>query len=290
MKGIILAGGAGTRLAPLTKVLSKQLLPIYDKPMIYYPLSVLMEADIRDILIITTQESIKQFQDLLGDGSTLGIKISYVVQPAPEGLAQAFILGEEFLQNKPGVMILGDNIFYGNNVPKLLKQAIKNTKNNEATIFGYKVHDPERFGVVEFNENNQVISVEEKPIHPKSNYAITGLYCYPADVCTRAKRLKPSARNELEITDLNAVYLKEKKLNFIPLNIHSTWFDTGTFESLYEATLFIKTMQKHQNIIIGCPEAIAYQKQWITWEQLLDFCKTIGNNSYREYLLKMKGR
>ena len=289
MKGIILAGGAGTRLLPLTKVVSKQLLAIYDKPMIYYPLSVLMEAGIKDILIITTEECENQFKWLLGDGSIFGINISYTIQPAPEGLAQAFILGEKFLSHEPGVMILGDNIFYGQNVPGLIQKAMWDADHDEATIFGYKVRDPERFGVAEFDDNNQVISIEEKPKNPKSNYAITGLYCYPKDVSEKAKTLQPSDRNELEITDLNNLYLQEKRLNFIPLNDHSTWFDTGTFESLYDAASFIRTMQEHQNIIIGCPEAVAFQNKWIDIEQFTKLCYDKGKNSYREYLLTMLG-
>ena len=289
MKGIILAGGAGTRLLPLTKVVSKQLLAIYDKPMIYYPLSILMEAGIKDILIITTEECEPQFKFLLGDGSIFGINISYTIQPAPEGLAQAFILGEKFLNGEPGVMILGDNIFYGQNIPDLIQKAMWDADHGEATIFGYKVRDPERFGVAEFDKNNQVISIEEKPKNPKSNYAITGLYCYPKDVPEKAKSLKPSARNELEITDLNNVYLQEKRLNFIPLNDHSTWFDTGTFESLYDASSFIRTMQQHQNIIIGCPEVAALKNKWIDVEKFIKLCYDKGNNSYREYLLSIIG-
>lgn len=289
MKGIILAGGAGTRLSPLTNVMSKQLLPIYDKPMIYYPLSVLMEANIRDILIITTKEYKTLFQKLLGSGDHLGINISYKIQPSPDGLAQAFILGEEFLNNEAGVMILGDNIFYGETIPQLIQRAIAQTQYGKATVFGYKVKDPERFGVVEFNENQQIIGIEEKPKNPKSKYAITGLYCYPKDVCTKAKTLTFSNRNELEITDLNNLYLDEDKLNFIPLNNHSTWFDTGTFDSLYEASTFIKTMQIHQNIIIGCPEAIAFQKGWINIEDFIKICDTIGKNSYKSYLLSLLG-
>ena len=289
MKGIILAGGAGTRLLPLTKVVSKQLLAIYDKPMIYYPLSILMEAGIKDILIITTEECEHQFKNLLGDGDVFGISISYTIQPAPEGLAQAFILGEKFLNGESGVMVLGDNIFYGQNIPDLIQKAMWDADHGEATIFGYKVRDPERFGVAEFDKNNQVISIEEKPKNPKSNYAITGLYCYPKDVPEKAKALKPSARNELEITDLNNIYLQEKRLNFIPLNDHSTWFDTGTFESLYEASSFIRTMQQHQNIIIGCPEVAAYKNNWIDVEKFIKLCYDKGNNSYREYLLSMIG-
>lgn len=289
MKGIILAGGAGTRLLPLTKVVSKQLLAIYDKPMIYYPLSILMEAGIRDVLIITTEECENQFKFLLGDGSVFGMNISYTIQPAPEGLAQAFILGEKFLNGEPGVMVLGDNIFYGQNIPDLIQESMRKAEQGEATIFGYKVRDPERFGVAEFDKNNQVISIEEKPKNPKSNYAITGLYCYPKDVPEKAKALKPSARNELEITDLNNVYLKEKRLNFIPLNDHSTWFDTGTFESLYDASSFIRTMQQHQNIIIGCPEVAAFKNNWIDVEKFTKLCYDKGNNSYREYLLSMIG-
>lgn len=289
MKGIILAGGAGTRLLPLTKVVSKQLLAIYDKPMIYYPLSVLMEAGIKDILIITTEECENQFKFLLGDGCIFGINIQYTIQPAPEGLAQAFILGEKFLDGESGVMILGDNIFYGQNIPDLIQKAMWHADHGEATIFGYKVRDPERFGVAEFDKNNQVISIEEKPKNPKSNYAITGLYCYPKDVPEKAKSLKPSARNELEITDLNNLYLQEKRLNFIPLNDHSTWFDTGTFESLYDASSFIRTMQQHQNIIIGCPEVASLKNNWIDVEKYLKLCYDKGNNSYREYLLSIIG-
>ena len=289
MKGIILAGGAGTRLLPITEITSKQLLAIYDKPMIYYPLSVLMEADIRDILIITTKEYKNQFQKLLGTGEHLGIKISYKIQPAPEGLAQAFILGEEFLNGESGVMILGDNIFYGETIPKLIQQAITQANCGKATIFGYKVKDPERFGVVEFNEKQEVIGIEEKPKNPKSKYAITGLYCYPNDVSQKAKTLNFSNRNELEITDLNNLYLEEDRLCFIPLNDHSIWFDTGTFESLYEASSFIRTMQQHQNILIGCPEAIAFRKKWIDIDIFIKICDNIGNNTYKQFLLSLLG-
>lgn len=289
MKGIILAGGAGTRLLPITEITSKQLLAIYDKPMIYYPLSVLMEADIRDILIITTKEYKNQFQKLLGTGEHLGIKISYKVQPAPEGLAQAFILGEEFLNGESGVMILGDNIFYGETIPKLIQQAITQANYGKATIFGYKVKDPERFGVVEFNEKQEIIGIEEKPKNPKSKYAITGLYCYPNDVSQKAKTLNFSNRNELEITDLNNLYLEEDRLCFIPLNDHSIWFDTGTFESLYEASSFIRTMQQHQNILIGCPEAIAFRKKWIDIDIFIKICDNIGNNTYKQFLLSLLG-
>lgn len=289
MKGIILAGGAGTRLLPITEITSKQLLAIYDKPMIYYPLSILMEANIRDILIITTKEYKNQFQKLLGTGEHLGIQISYKVQPAPEGLAQAFILGEEFLNGESGVMVLGDNIFYGETIPKLIQQAITQANYGKATIFGYKVKDPERFGVVEFNEKQEVIGIEEKPKNPKSKYAITGLYCYPNDVSQKAKTLNFSNRNELEITDLNNLYLEEDRLQFIPLNDHSIWFDTGTFESLYEASSFIRTMQQHQNILIGCPEAIAFRKKWIDIDIFIKLCDNIGNNTYKQFLLSLLG-
>ena len=267
MKGIVLAGGAGTRLYPLTKVTSKQLLPVYDKPMIYYPLSTLMLAGIRDILIISTQIDTPRFEELLGDGRHFGVNLSYCVQPSPDGLAQAFILGEEFLSGEPGAMVLGDNIFYGNGFKAILKSAVKNAaENRRATVFGYYVQDPERFGVVTFDSDGKATSIEEKPVNPKSNYVVTGLYFYPGDVCTRAKQIKPSARGELEITTLNEMYLRDGLLDVKILGRGFAWLDTGTFGSLLQACNFVETIEERQGITISALEEIAYINGWITSE------------------------
>jgi glucose-1-phosphate thymidylyltransferase len=288
MKGIILVGGSGTRLYPLTKVTSKQLLPVYDKPMIYYPLSTLMLAGIRDILIISTPVDTPRFEALLGDGSQFGIKLSYKVQPSPDGLAQAFLIGEEFLNGEAGAMVLGDNIFYGMGFRPILKDALKNAEENgRATVFGYYVPDPERFGVVEFDENKRAISIEEKPKIPKSNYAVTGLYFYDNTVVEYAKGLKPSARGELEITDLNRIYLEQGKLDVVTFDRGLTWLDTGTHQSLADATAFVKMIEEHQGLKISCPEEIAYNNGWITKEQLLEQAKLMEKNQYGQHLKKV---
>ena len=285
MKGIILAGGAGTRLYPLTMVTSKQLLPIYDKPMIYYPLSTLMLAGIKDILIISTPEDTPRFESLLGDGSQFGVSLSYKVQPSPDGLAQAFILGEEFLDGEAGAMILGDNIFYGNNFGPMLKKAVDRAYNEDrATVFGYYVHDPERFGIVEFDDNGKVLSVEEKPKQPKSNYAITGLYFYPAGVSEMAKNVKPSDRGELEITTLNDMYLQEDRLNVQLLGRGFAWLDTGTMDSLVEAADFVRMVEKRQGIKISAPEEIAFRNEWIDKDTLLKSAKKYGKSPYGAHL------
>ena len=284
MKGIILAGGSGTRLYPLTTVTSKQLLPIYDKPMIYYPLSVLMNAGIKDILIISTPQDTPRFQDLLKDGSQFGIQLSYAVQPSPDGLAQAFIIGEEFIGDETCAMILGDNIFAGHGLNKRLKNAVENAKNGKATVFGYDVDDPERFGIVEFDENGKAISIEEKPQQPKSNYCVTGLYFYDKRVVEYAKNLKPSARGELEITDLNRIYLEDGTLDVEILGQGFTWLDTGTHESLVEATNFVKTMEDHQHRKIACLEEIAYLNGWISKEEVLKTYEVLKKNQYGQYL------
>mgnify|MGYP000999774691 FL=1 len=282
MKGIILAGGSGTRLYPLTKVTSKQLLPIYDKPMIYYPISVLMEAGIREILIISTPEDTPRFKELLGDGTQFGLKLEYAVQPSPDGLAQAFIIGEEFIGNDPVAMILGDNIFHGHGLKNHLKSAAAKTKG--ATVFGYYVDDPERFGIVEFDKNGKAVSIEEKPEKPKSNYCVTGLYFYDNDVVEYAKNLKPSARGELEITDLNRIYLEKGELEVKLLGQGFTWLDTGTHESLVEATNFVYTMETHQHRKIACLEEIAYLNGWINDDELLKAYAIFKKNQYGKYL------
>ena len=285
MKGIILAGGAGTRLYPLTMVTSKQLLPVYDKPMIYYPLSTLMLAGIQDILIISTPEDTPRFQNLLGDGSQFGIRLSYTVQPSPDGLAQAFILGEEFIGGDACAMILGDNIFYGNGMSKLLKTAVQNAQGNDrATVFGYYVNDPERFGVVEFDEGGSVISIEEKPKNPKSNYAVVGLYFYPAGVSAMAQEIKPSARGELEITTLNEMYLAQKNLDVQLLGRGFAWLDAGTVDSLVEAADYVRMIEKRQGIKISAPEEIAYKYGWITKEELLESAQRYGKSPYGSHL------
>ncbi len=285
MKGIVLAGGSGTRLYPLTMITSKQLLPIYDKPMVYYPLSALMLAGIRDILIISTPHDLPNFERLLGDGSQYGIKLSYKVQPSPDGLAQAFILGEEFIGNDSCAMVLGDNIFYGNGFSRLLKNAVENAeKNSRASVFGYYVEDPERFGVVEFDASGKAISIEEKPNEPKSNYAVTGLYFYDNRVVKYAKGLKPSARGELEITDLNRIYLENGELDVQLLGRGFAWLDTGTMDSLLEAGEFVQMVEKRQGIQISAIEEIAYINGWITKEQLIASAERYGKSSYGKHL------
>lgn len=285
MKGIILAGGAGTRLYPLTMVTSKQLLPIYDKPMIYYPLSTLMLAGIKDIMIISTPTDLPNFERLLGDGSDYGVNFSYKVQPSPDGLAQAFILGEEFIGDDACAMVLGDNIFYGNGFSKILREATRNAEeNSRATVFGYYVNDPERFGIVEFDENWKAISIEEKPAEPKSNYAVTGLYFYPAGVSKRANQVKPSARGELEITTLNDMYLKDDLLDVQLLGRGFAWLDTGTMDSLVEAADFVRMVQNRQGIEISAPEEIAYKNGWISKEKLLEAAQKYGKSPYGEHL------
>lgn len=282
-KGIILAGGSGTRLYPLTKVISKQLMPIYDKPMIYYPLSTLMLAGIKDILVITTPRDSESFQNLLGDGSQWGIKISYKVQPSPDGLAQAFIIGEEFINGEGCALILGDNIFYGHDLSKLVKNATQ--KDDGATIFAYYVKDPERYGIVEFDKNRKAISLEEKPEKPKSNFAVTGLYFYDKNVVEYAKSIKPSARGELEITDLNKIYLEKGNLNVETLGRGYAWLDTGTHDSLLQAASFVETVQDRQGLKIACPEEIAYNLGYINKEELKELAKPLAKNEYGQYLL-----
>ena len=284
MKGIILAGGSGTRLYPLTLVTSKQLLPVYDKPMIYYPLSTLMLAGIKDILIISTPADTPRFEKLLGDGSQFGIKLSYKVQPSPDGLAQAFTLGKDFINGEPCAMILGDNIFYGNGFTKLLKQAADDARNGRATVFGYYVNDPERFGVVDFDENGKAISIEEKPEHPKSNYAVTGLYFYPAGVSEKAAQVKPSARGEVEITSLNDMYLQEGNLDVQLLGRGYAWLDTGTMRSLVDASNYVKMVEERQGVSISAPEEIAYIHGWISKDKLLEAAKHYGKSPYGQHL------
>ncbi|MFA7091083.1 MAG: glucose-1-phosphate thymidylyltransferase RfbA [Arcobacteraceae bacterium] len=287
MKGIILAGGSGTRLYPITKGVSKQLVPIYDKPMIYYPLSVLMLAGIKEVLIISTPHDLPRFEDLLGNGSGLGMKFEYIEQPSPDGLAQAFILGEKFLNGSDVCLVLGDNIFYGHGMTKLLAQSVQNVKTeNKATVFGYYVKDPERYGVAEFNQVGDVISIEEKPQNPKSNYAVVGLYFYPNDVVDKAKEVKPSARGELEITDLNQNYLNENRLKVELMGRGYAWLDTGTHESLLEAGQFIQTIEKRQSLKVACLEEIAYEMGYISKEQLLELAQPLKKNQYGEYLIR----
>lgn len=287
MKGIILAGGSGTRLYPLTKVTSKQLLPVYDKPMIYYPLSTLMLAGIREILIISTPEDTPRFEQLFGDGSKFGLKLSYAVQPYPGGLAQAFIIGASFIGTDNVCMILGDNIFYGNGLRKSLRLAADNLKKGRCTVFGYYVPDPERFGVVEFNEAGQAVSIEEKPKTPKSNYAVVGLYFYTNDVVKIAESIRPSARGELEITTVNQIYLERGDLDVITFGRGFTWLDTGTHESLADATAFVRMIESHQGLKIGCIEEIAYKNGWMTKDALLAQAELMKNNEYGGHLLKV---
>lgn len=287
MKGIILAGGAGTRLYPLTMVTSKQLLPVYDKPMIFYPLSTLMLAGIRDILIISTPHDLPNFKNLLGDGSQYGLNLSYEEQPSPDGLAQAFLIGEKFINGEPCALILGDNIFYGAGMGRMLKWAVANAERGESSIFGYYVNDPQRFGIVEFDRTGKVISVEEKPEHPKSNYCITGLYFYDNRVVDFAKEVRPSPRGELEITDLNRMYLMNNSLNVKILGRGYAWLDTGTMDSLAEATNFIRTVQTWQDIEISAPEEIAYVNKWITKAQLLEAAERYGKSPYGQHLQRV---
>ena len=287
MKGIILAGGSGTRLYPITRGISKQLLPIYDKPMVYYPLSVLMLAGIKDVLIITTPEDQVSFQRLLGDGSEIGMTFSYVIQPSPDGLAQAFILGEHFIGDDDVCLVLGDNIYHGHDLSSLLATAVSNAQTeNKATVFGYYVKDPERYGVAEFDAQGSVISIEEKPLVPKSNYAITGLYFYPNDVVQKAKVVTPSHRGELEITPVNQAYLTQKRLKVEPLGRGYAWLDTGTHESLLEASQFIEIIEKRQGLKVACLEEIAFVKGYISKQQLIELGQQLANNQYGQYLLK----
>jgi glucose-1-phosphate thymidylyltransferase len=289
MKGIILAGGSGTRLYPITKCVSKQLVAVYDKPMIFYPLSVLMFAGIKEVLIISTTEDLPRFKQLLGNGTGIGMKFSYVVQPSPDGLAQAFILGKDFIGNDDACLILGDNIYYGQGLQSLLNDAIVNTKNNIATVFGYHVKDPERYGVIEFNDTGKALSIQEKPSKPKSNYAVTGLYFYPNDVIKKAEEVVPSNRGELEITTVNQMYLDEGRLEVKLLGRGYAWLDTGTHEALLEASNFIATIEKRQGLKVACIEEIAFEKGYITREQLINLAQPLKKNQYGQYLLKRAG-
>lgn len=286
MKGIVLAGGSGTRLYPITKGVSKQLVPIYDKPMIYYPLSVLMLAGIQEVLIITTPEEQSSFQRLLGDGSDLGMRFEYVAQPSPDGLAQAFVLGKDFIGDDDACLVLGDNIYYGHDLVKLLVSAVENAKDDKATVFGYHVNDPERYGVAEFDADGNVVSLEEKPQQPKSNFAVTGLYFYPNDVVKKAAEVKPSDRGELEITTVNQMYLAEGRLKLETMGRGYAWLDTGTHESLLEASTFIETIEKRQGLKVACLEEIAYEMGYISKEKLLELAEPLKKNQYGQYLIK----
>ena len=286
MKGIILAGGSGTRLYPLTKGVSKQLMPIYDKPMIYYPLSVLMLAGIREVLIISTVEDLPRFEQLLGSGSDIGMKFEYIVQPSPDGLAQAFILGKNFIGADDACLILGDNIYYGHGLPEMLESAVNNAKDNKATVFGYHVHDPERYGVVEFDSTGKALTIEEKPSKPKSNYAVTGLYFYPNDVLKKAVEVVPSDRGELEITTINQMYLDEDRLTVELMGRGYAWLDTGTHESLLEASTFIEIIERRQDLKVACIEEIAFEMEYINKEQLINLAEPLKKNQYGQYLLK----
>ena len=287
MKGIILAGGSGTRLYPLTKGVSKQLMPIYDKPMIYYPLSILMLAGIKEVLIISTPEDLPRFEQLLGDGSDIGMKFEYIVQPSPDGLAQAFILGKDFIGNDDACLILGDNIYYGHGMTGMLSNAVSNAKDkNMATVFGYRVHDPERYGVVDFDGTGKALSIEEKPTNPKSNYAVTGLYFYPNDVVKKATEVVPSDRGELEITTVNQMYLSEERLTVELMGRGYAWLDTGTHESLLEASTFIETIERRQGLKVACIEEIAFEQGYIAKEQLIELAQPLAKNQYGQYLLR----
>ena len=286
MKGIILAGGSGTRLYPVTKGISKQLMPIYDKPMVYYPLSVLMLSGIREVLIISTPEDLPRFEHLLGDGQEIGMKFKYIVQPSPDGLAQAFILGRDFIGEDDACLILGDNIYYGHALSDMLRSAVVNAANNKATVFGYHVHDPERYGVVEFDDNGNALSIEEKPSQPKSNYAVTGLYFYPNDVVKKAAKVLPSYRGELEITSVNQMYLEEQRLSVELMGRGYAWLDTGTHESLLEASTFIETIEKRQGLKVACIEEIAFEEGYISKEQLIQLAQPLSKNQYGQYLIR----
>ena len=287
MKGIILAGGSGTRLYPLTKGVSKQLMPIYDKPMIYYPLSILMLSDIQEVLIISTPEDLPRFEQLLGDGSDIGMKFEYIVQPSPDGLAQAFILGKDFIDEDDACLILGDNIYYGHGMTDMLSNAVSNAKNkNMATVFGYHVHDPQRYGVVDFDSTGKVLSIEEKPGNPKSNYAVTGLYFYPNDVVKKAAEVVPSDRGELEITTVNQMYLEEGRLSVEVMGRGYAWLDTGTHESLLEASTFIETIERRQGLKVACIEEIAFEQGYINKEQLIELAQSLSKNQYGQYLIQ----
>ena len=290
MKGIILAGGSGTRLYPITKTISKQLMPIYDKPMIYYPLSVLMLAGIQEVLIISTPEDLPKFEQLLGSGSDIGMKFSYKAQPSPDGIAQAFILGRDFIGDEDVCLILGDNIYFGHELPELLYRAIDNASNNNATVFGYHVNDPERYGVIEFDDNGVAISLQEKPVKPKSSFAVTGLYFYPNDVVKKVVKIKPSARGELEITDLNQMFLNEKRLSVELMGRGYAWLDTGTHKSLLEASIFIETIENRQGLKVACLEEIAFEKNYISKKQLIRLAESLSKTQYGQYLLSCAQR